>query len=50
LVRALVGQYRLTAYDASYLELAIRHKLPLAASYNALAKATRAAGIDMVQL
>jgi predicted nucleic acid-binding protein len=33
-VRALVGQYKLTAYDASYLELAIRHELPIAALDN----------------
>jgi predicted nucleic acid-binding protein len=49
-VRGLVSQYRLTAYDASYLELAIRHKLPIAASDNALAKAAQAAGINLVQL
>jgi predicted nucleic acid-binding protein len=48
-VRALAGQYKLTAYDASYLELAIRHKLPIAASDNALVKAARAAGINPVQ-
>jgi predicted nucleic acid-binding protein len=49
-VRALVGQYKLTAYDASYLELAIRHKLPIAALDNALAKAAREAGVSIVQL
>ena len=43
-VRALVGQYKLTAYDASYLELAIRHKLPIAALDKALAQAAREAG------
>lgn len=48
-VRALVGQFRLTAYDASYLELAIRHKLPIAALDNALAKAARDAGVTIVQ-
>jgi predicted nucleic acid-binding protein len=31
----------LTAYDASYLELAIRHDLPIAALDNALSKAAR---------
>jgi len=40
-VRALAGKYKLTAYDASYLELAIRHKLPIAASDNVLAKAAQ---------
>ncbi len=49
-VRALAGQYKLTAYDASYLELAIRHRLPIAASDNALTKAARAAGVDLVQV
>jgi predicted nucleic acid-binding protein len=48
-VRALVGQYELTAYDASYLELAIRHQLPIAALDNALAKAAREAGVAIVQ-
>jgi predicted nucleic acid-binding protein len=48
-VRALAGRYELTAYDASYLELAIRHKLPIATSDNALAKAARAAGVSLVQ-
>ena len=49
-VRALVGRYDLTAYDASYLELAIRHKLPIASLDNALAKAAREAGVTIVQL
>jgi len=49
-VRELVGQYKLTAYDASYLELAIRHKLPIAASDQALVNAARAAGVSLVQL
>ncbi len=35
-VLALVGRHKLTAYDASYLELAIRHNLPIAALDNAL--------------
>lgn len=49
-VRALVGQYKLTAYDASYLELAIRHNLPIAASDKALVKAAQAAGVKLVQV
>jgi predicted nucleic acid-binding protein len=48
-VRALVDQHKLTAYDASYLELAIRHELPLAALDTALTKAARAAGVELVQ-
>jgi len=49
-VRALVGQYKLTAYDASYLELAIRHNLPIASSDKALVKAAQAAGVNPVEL
>jgi predicted nucleic acid-binding protein len=49
-VRALVEQYKLTAYDASYLELAIRYKLPIAASDNPLLRAARAAGVNVVQV
>jgi hypothetical protein len=29
-VRTLAGEYHLTGYDAAYLELAIRHNLPIA--------------------
>jgi len=49
-VRALAGQHKLTAYDASYLELAIRHDLPIAASDKALVKAAQAAGVGLVQV
>ena len=49
-VRALAGQYRLTAYDASYLELAIRHKLPIASLDNALTRASREAGVAVALL
>jgi predicted nucleic acid-binding protein len=49
-VRALAGQHKLTAYDASYLELAIRHKLPIASLDNALARASREAGVTHLQL
>ena len=31
-VRMLMGQYGRTAYDASYLELAIRNNVPIAIS------------------
>ena len=48
-VRALAVQYKLTAYDASYLELAIRHRLPIATFDNALMKAALAAGIELVE-
>ena len=49
-VRALVARYKLSAYDASYLELAIRHDLPIAALDNALTKAAREAGVALVRL
>ena len=49
-VRALASRYKLTGYDAAYLELAIRHKLPMAALDNALAQAARAAGVKLVQI
>jgi predicted nucleic acid-binding protein len=49
-VRALASRYKLTGYDAAYLELAIRHNLPMAALDNALAQAARAAGIHLVQI
>ena len=48
-VRALVDQYNLTAYDAAYLELAIRHNLPIASSDEALTKAAQAAGVGLVE-
>ncbi len=49
-VRALASRYKLTGYDAAYLELAIRHKLSMAALDNALAPAARAAGVKLVQI
>jgi predicted nucleic acid-binding protein len=41
--------YGLSAYDASYLELAIRRGLPLATQDARLARAAAAAGIDLLQ-
>jgi predicted nucleic acid-binding protein len=49
-VRTLASQYQLTAYDAAYLELAIRHKLPLASLDKALSRAALAAGVNTVQV
>jgi len=40
----LARKHRLTSYDAAYLELAIRTRLPLATTDKALAKAAVAAG------
>jgi predicted nucleic acid-binding protein len=48
-VRTLAGQYQLTGYDAAYLELAIRHQLPIASLDKALSKAALAAGLNSVQ-
>jgi predicted nucleic acid-binding protein len=38
--------YELTIYDAAYLELAQRKRLPLATLDIALARAARAAGVE----
>ncbi len=47
-VQALAALHQLTAYDAAYLELAIRYKLPIATFDQALAKAAQAAGVSLV--
>ena len=44
----LARRYRLTFYDAAYLELAKRERLPLATLDNALANAARAEGIVLI--
>ena len=41
----LAVQHRLTTYDAAYLELALRRRLPLATLDTALERAARAAGV-----
>jgi predicted nucleic acid-binding protein len=41
--------HQLSAYDASYLELAIRRGLPLATQDRKLADAAVAAGIELLQ-
>lgn len=41
-------KHRLTAYDAAYLEIAIRRELPLASFDKALLKATRAEGVEVI--
>ncbi len=43
----LAEQYRLTAYDAPYLELALRRGVPLATSDTALIAAAKAAGVQL---
>lgn len=44
----LATQYSLTAYDAVYLELALRTQLPLATQDRQLAEAAQQAGCDVV--
>jgi predicted nucleic acid-binding protein len=43
---SLANQYNLTAYDAAYLELALRESLPLATLDNDLKKAALAIGLS----
>jgi predicted nucleic acid-binding protein len=40
----------LTAYDAAYLDLALRHGLPLATADDQLARAAQAAGVTLVEV
>ena len=42
----LADRYQLTVYDAAYLELAQRRRLPLATLDGALAAAAKAAGVE----
>ena len=45
----LALKYRLTGYDAAYLELALRKQMPLASLDKALNKAAVAAGVILFQ-
>jgi predicted nucleic acid-binding protein len=45
---ALAREYRLTVYDASYLELAIRHVIPLATRDQRLRAAALAASVPLL--
>ena len=47
-VRGLAHQYKLTAYDAAYLEMAIRKNLPIATFDTALVNACRLAGVELI--
>jgi predicted nucleic acid-binding protein len=49
-ILALAEQYRLTAYDAAYLELAQRSGLPLATLDGDLRKAALAAKVALVEM
>ncbi len=44
----LAGEHRLTAYDAAYLELALRLRLPLATRDQPLMQAARQAGVTLL--
>lgn len=46
----LARQYHLTAYDAAYLELALRTGGPLASKDRALIRAAGAAGVSVIDL
>ena len=46
----LARQHRLTAYDAAYLELAIRESLELATLDDVLRRAASAAGVNLFQI
>lgn len=47
-VRRIAQRYKLTAYDAAYLELAVRRRLPLATLDRDLATAAIAAGVPLL--
>ncbi len=47
-VHRLALAYRLTSYDAAYLEVAIRRGLPIATLGNELARASKAAGVAVL--
>jgi predicted nucleic acid-binding protein len=44
----LAREYGLSAYDASYLDVALRHGVPLATLDSGLEKAARSAGVEIV--
>ena len=48
LAREIAGRYRLSVYDACYLELALRRQLPLATVDRDLRSAARKAGVITV--
>ena len=49
-VLAVARQSQLTAYDAAYLELALREALPLATFDDRLRRAARSAGVSLVHI
>ena len=47
-LRAMALEYGLTAYDAGYLEIAIRNRLPLATLDKGLQNAAKKAGVELL--
>lgn len=47
-ILGLARQYNLSAYDAAYLELALRRGLPLASNDRRLSEAARRCGVDLL--
>ncbi len=47
-VHRIAVTYRLTSYDAAYLELALRRNCPLATLDNDLIRAANAAGVPVI--
>jgi predicted nucleic acid-binding protein len=49
-VLPMAREYKLSAYDAAYLDVAVRHEIPLATLDDALQKACIRAGIKMFRV
>ncbi len=47
-LQALADRYRLTAYDAAYVDLAMQLSLPLATLDEDLQKAARAENVELI--
>jgi predicted nucleic acid-binding protein len=48
LILELSQKFKITCYDAAYLELCIREHLPIATLDSALAKAAKSAGVELL--
>jgi predicted nucleic acid-binding protein len=48
-VRRVATEHKLTVYDAAYLEMAIRHELPIATLDNAMATAAKGERLTLVE-
>ena len=48
LILELAQEHKISCYDAAYLELSLRERLPLATFDRALAKAAKAAGVGVL--